>query len=512
MDVGHATEGLKNIAGAGRRHYLWLVILLLVITALVLRYRNEIGKALGGLHPSIAKFLGVAAAAALFFCLPGVSEAATCCAKPVAHAIQSGGGWGTLWTILSAGAGMGVMGMVAFPAPDVVEAKLANGNKTVIFTPGSSQSFDFFVDGSVNISPEGKPLCATGQVIEVSTTVNNPSTGTASLKDDDLARLIQTVQMHGDPLGTILDNTVGTGPILKHLLEFVGLGFNRGPDAPVATITVPGSATTSATYTKRLEIPHSQAWHANPIASALWLGIIHQLKITVTLAASTALGAVSTGATSSGAGSTLRVVTPVVPNSNWHWPILAQWILETPEGGSNTVKLRKFGEANASGSNPVDYIHTIAYLSNKVGLPGNQGIDNIRSINSPKLGIYNMENVNQFALARLEAQRWGQSPVGLAQNMNVVQDAVSDGNDLDVLKFLMLRQPGLDMRLDGTKPVKAGYELPIELTYNGATPSTNHAVVIGSLRFLSTAIGDKLASLPNSRLSANPNVVVSATK
>jgi hypothetical protein len=513
MDVKEATAGLKDIANSGKRHYLWMGILLLVVVAVVIRYRTQIGNALGGLHPSIAKFLGVAVAAlVVFFGLPGLAEAATCCASPVAHAVQSGGFLDSILTALAAAAGSGAMAIVAFPAPDVVEAKLANGNKTVTYTPGAAQSYDFFVDGSVNISPENKPLCAVSQVIELATTVNTPSTGTASLKDDDLARLIGSVQMHGDPLGTILDSTVGTGPILKHLIEFVGLGFNRGPDAPVATVTVPASSSTAATYTRRLEIPHSQGWHTNPMSSALWLGIIDQLKITVTLAASTALAAVSTGATSSGAGSTLRVITPVVPNTHWHWPILAQWILETPEGGSNTVKLRRFGEANASGTEAVDYLHTVAYLSNKVGLPGNQALDNLASVNCPKLGIYNMQNLNQFSLARIEAQRWGQAPVGMSQNMNYVQDAVSDGNDMDSLKFLMLRQPGLDMRLDGTKAVVAGYDLPIELTYTGATPSTNHAVVLGSMRFLSQSIAGALSSAPNSKLTANRNQVTLATK
>jgi hypothetical protein len=521
--MAEMTAGIKDIAGAGKRHYIWFAVLILLVLFLGVRFRKEIGNAIFAASPTVAGWFGVTAAAAAallcFFGLSGVAEAATCCAEPLRHAVQSPGGFLELLATLGAGAaGSAMFGMVAFGAPDVVEAKLSDGNKVVNFTPSAAEpSYDFFVNGTNNVHPvSGRPLCATAQVIELQTTVSNLSTGTNPITDDDLGRLVKKVTMHGDPLGTILDDTVGTGPILKHLIEFVGLGFNRGADAPVATVTVPSpSGSNDATYTRYITIPHAQGYMVNPMASALWLGLIDQLRVTVTLAASTRLGGisgvdiVSANAVTKGA-STLRVTTPVVPYNKWHWPVLAQWILEQPTGGSTSFTLRRFGEANASGSVPTDWVHTIAYLSNKVGLGGNQALDNIASVQSPKLGILDCQNVPALLKERLEAQRYGQSSPSYTDNMNYVQGTVPTGMNLASAKFLMLRQPGLDMIMDNMTPTMKGFLLPVDMTYVGAAPSTNHSVVIGALRFLSDSIAAAVTGAPNSKLTADRQKVIAA--
>jgi len=491
--MAEVTAGLKDIASAGKRHYIWLAALVFVGVFLTIRYRGQIAQAVGGIHPTLAKWLNVTVAVvAIFFGLAvgaGHVEAAVCCAKPIVHAASSGGWVSHVLTLLAGAAGAGVMGLVAFPAPDIVEAKLANGSKTQTFTQGASaQSFDFFVDGSVPNAPDGRPLCATSQKIQISGTVENTYTGSHALTDDHLAPILESVQMHSNLLGTILDKTVGTGAILKHLIEFVGLGFNRGADTPVATVTVPSpSGTNTLAVVRHYEFPHAQRWSRSPIASALWLGIINQMKITVTLAPTTALAQFSTAAVFSGTGASLKVVTPVVKNTRWHLPVLAQWLLENNIGGSTTFTLRRFGEVNASGTAPVDYLCGVYLLSNLLGLGGNQAIDNILSINSPKLGISNCQNVLQFAMDRIAAQRYGQSPRAMADNGNYVMGTTPTGNDNAGLKFLPLIQPGLDMTLDAMGAPKGnGFELPIDFTYT-STPSTTHATVLQSMRFLNQA-------------------------
>ena len=518
--MANVTEGLSTIAGAGRRHYIWLAVLVLVGIALAVRYHKSIAAFLASVLPdSVLSALNIVKVAAPVFALlslfaAGAADAATCCA--VKAAVASSSTWGGhVLTILGGLLGTAAFGIVAFPAPDVIEAKLGNGSKSQTFTPTTSaQQFDFFVDGSTNVTPQTanqpqRPLCALGQVIELSTSIDQLSTGTASITDDDMARCIANVTMSGDPLGTIAESTAFTGPILKHLIEFVGFGFANGADAQVASLTVPGSSHTTTALTRYFTVPHAQQFLANPIVSALWLGIVNQLKISVTVAASTALGAVSTGATTLGTN-TLRVCTTVVPNDKWHWPILSSWVLENPLGGSTSMTLRRFGEAGAAGSEPVDYVHTIAYLSNHIGLGGNQALDNIASINSPKLGLSSVQNIPQMLKARIEAQRFGASPILISDDLNYVQGQTATGMNLAGAKLLMVKQPGLGMLMDNMLPAGKGYELPIDLTYAGATPSTAHAVAIGSMRFLSPNIAGRLQSLPNSRMPANPRDYVKA--
>lgn len=527
MDAGQATQGLKAFADTGKKHYIWLGLLLLVAVVLAIRYRNEIGKALGGLHPAIAKLLNVTVATAVVIfglCFGSeVAQAATCCAKPMIHVVATTGGGFVDWianawqTIAAAGAGGGLVlgAVIGFPSPDVLEQKLGTGNKNYEFTPGTAKSVDFLtkVDSPTVAGDAGKgrPIVAIDQVIELTTTVENVVGGTA-IKDEQLPRLISSVKMHGDPIGTILDDEVGTGPILKHYAEFLGLGFNRGPDQPVATITVPpgapGATTVDATYTRYLTIPIAQRWFEMPIATAIPVCLLNKMTTTVKLPASTifADAGVSTGAVYKGAGSVLRSYLNVVPDTHWRWPLINQHILDKQTGGSKTFTLKRFGEKNAAGTVPEDMVYSIALLSSKVGLGGNQTLDNIASIQSLKLGIVDCENVPAFYANKLMAQRVGMSPLGLEDNPNYVQDAVCTGINIGDAKWLPFVQPSMGMGFQSLKQMtkKSGYELPIDLTYVGATPAGEHFTVISSLRRLSATIGGQVNALSGGNLSTNP--------
>lgn len=520
MDAGQATEGLKAFANTGKKHYLWMILLLLVAVLLAIKYRGQIGAAIIKMSPGLAKWLGLAMAAFVVFVLGSeVAQAATCCAKPVVASVASNGvlDWlaNTWQTIAAAGAGISLCSVIGFPAPDILEQKLGSGNKTYEFTPGTAKSVDFETKVSsptvAGDAGKGRPLCAIDQVIELATTVENVVGGTA-IKDEQLPRLISSVKMHGDPIGTLLDDTVGTGPILKHLAEFIGLGFNRGPDQPVATISVPpgapGATTASATYTRYLTIPLAQRWYERPIDTAIPVCLLHKMITTVKLPASTifADAGVSTGATYKGAGSSLRAYLNVVPNTHWYWPLINQHILDKQTGGSKTFTLKKFGEKNASGTDPIDLVYSIALLSNKVGLGGNQALDNIASIQSLKLGIIDCENVPAFYANKLMAQRIGMSPLGLEDNPNYVQDATCTGINLGDAKWLPLLQPSMGMGFQSLKQQAkpSGYELPIDLTYVGATPSDEHLTVISSIRRLSRNIAPQLVALSGGNLSADP--------
>src|SRR5512137_37983 len=116
MDAGQATEGLKAIATTGKKHYIWMLVVLVFAILLALKYRVQLGQGIAKMSPGLARWLGItiATAAAVFVVLFGAdaAQAATCCAKPVAHAVSGGGffGWlaNTWQTIAAVGAGAGV--------------------------------------------------------------------------------------------------------------------------------------------------------------------------------------------------------------------------------------------------------------------------------------------------------------------------------------------------------------------------------------------------------------------
>jgi len=535
MAESSPTAGAEKIGSAASDHIVWAILILLAIVIITMRLRVTIGNwclvsgtvPSTGVRPYVAKVFGVTGPVAAFaiatlvgmlaFLHPHAAAAATsCCGAAALHASGHGAFIGFLALMGSVAAAFGVVGC---SAPDVVEAKLLSGPKAYqqnFDTTPATSPVTFLVDGSQPLSsPGNKPLCAVAQVVEVNETIEVLSTAVNPIQDQDLARTVQQVSMY-EPrfLGQIMDNTVGTGPILKHLIEFLGMGFNRGSDAPVATISVPETANTQATYTRYFTIPHAQSFFVSPVASALWLGIIDQMQVVVQLGIRNALQAVSGGSTGSDAiikgTSTLRVTTPVVPNPTWHWPLLVQHVLEQIQGGSSQITLRRFNETNASGSNPKDYVFSIALLSSLVGLGGNTTMDNITEIDCPKLGINKMQNVPAFIKARLDAQRYGASPVGLDQNGNYADvvsggpDTVSGINPADI-KFLFLKQPGLGMDLRSTLKPRGNFQLPVNFTYN-TLPSTQHAFVTSSFRDLQASLGKALAALPGSQLSPSPQV------
>lgn len=534
MAESSPTAGAEKIGSAASDHIVWAIIFLLAIVLVTMRLRVTIGNwcLTSGQVPTtggkmyLAKVFGITGPVTAFaiatlvgmlaFLHPHAAAAATCCGSPALHASGHAAFYGFLALMGSVAAAFGVVGC---SAPDVVEAKLLSGPKqyqqNFTTTPGTSP-VTFLVDGSSPLSSPGKkPLCATAQVIEVTETIEVLSTAVNPIQDQDLARTVQQISMY-EPrfLGQIMDNQVGTGPIVKHLIEFLGMGFTRGSDNPVATISVPETGNVQGTYTRYFTVPHSQSFFVSPVASALWLAIIDQMQVVVQLGVANALSAVSGGSTGSDAivtgTSTLRVTTPVVPNPTWHWPLIVQHVLEQIQGGSSQITMRRFNETNASGTNPKDYVFSIALLSSLVGLGGNTTIDNITEIDCPVLGINKMQNPAAFVKARLDAQRYGQSPIGLDQNGNYADlpaggpDTVS-GMNLRDLKFLLLKQPGLGMDLRSTLKPRGNFQLPINLTYN-TLPSNQHAFVTSSFRDLQASLGKALAALPGSQLSPSPSV------
>ena len=496
------TDGAVDIANAGKKHYVWLLVFLVIILALAVRYYANLAAKLTKLPPSVKGFLrvtGLLLPFGLAFLLASSASASTCCS--IQHVASHGYGWLTALAGLATTIGFGV---VALGAPDTVDAKTSNGQKVVTFDMDDSTvdpSIDFYVDGSQNLDPTtGRPLCVLDDKIELTATVNNPSTGTAPIYDDDQPSLLGSLQITNPLVGTILDATSGTGPFVK-LMEFFGLGFNRS-DAPVATVLVPETDSATATYTRTFTVPRAQRFMNKPSKSAPWLALYHNTDLRISLAKSAvALASVSTGATVSG-NSTLKVSTVFAANHDWEAPMIARYWRETPVGGSNAVTLRRFGEADPAGTAPTDLLFLIAQLSSLKGLGGNQTLDAITQINVPKLNLARVENILQFVGAKLDAQ-YGGGHTTHTLDGNYQMGAVANGDNRADLLWLPLKQPGQKMVIASCLAAASGSELAVTESLTGANPTGQYAFALGSLRHLNNTALAQLIQMSGGRVPAN---------
>jgi hypothetical protein len=453
-------------------------------------------------------FLRIGTPAAVFFGIVLGSDyvyASTCCAAGDGYLASTIGAWfGEHWkSVLGIFVTLATpVGISMFSAPDTLDAVTSNDGEEITYTPGASQKVAMYIKTAAkNTTKRGEPLVAVDTTISLETTVNNPfSTGTASIEQDDLARLLEYLTIESPLLGKVLDETTGTGPILDLVISFLGQGFNRAGDVPIASIVVPGSGTTSTAVVKYFTFPWAQRFLLDPSATSPWMGLLHNTKLGIKLAASTALGDVSTGATTSGATSRVRATTSYVAHAFWYQPLLPFYRLDNPSSGSNGLTFQNFGSSGPDSCDPIDWVHTIGQLSNLKGLPGNTLISNITKIMAPSFGLDSVYSPDHLVKARLQAQVSGRtSDLNFTEGGNHAKGAANTGMNLAKLLFLLLRQPSLDMRLENMLKFQKDVELPIQETFTSA-PSGAHGFLLGSCRRINEGHAARFRSLSGNKL------------
>jgi hypothetical protein len=497
------TKPVGALADFAKKYWIAAIVILLLLVALVMRYRQAVLDKTATAPTWVKSFLKVGGFlvpfGVVFLCGDALAAVgrSTCCAVN-----DSGGILSTAWHWIVALAGGGgiAFGISAFSAPDSLDMKSSNGGRSISYTPGAAQSVSLYLDTETkNRSKGGAPLVAVDTTIAIDTTVNQPSTGTSSLEEDDLARLMAYLEIDTPELGTVLSQTTGTGPVLDLVINFIGQGFNRGADTPTAALTVPGSNSTATARTKYFTFPWAQRYLWDPSTTCPWVRILHNMNCKIGLAASTALGAVSTGATTSGT-SYVRATTSYIPHAYWFQPLIPYWRLDTPASGSDGLKFENFGAAGPKATDPIDYVHTIGQLSNLKGLPGNLTLDTVTGIIAESFGLDDVQNVDHLVSERLKAQRSGRTPYApFSLGGNHKQGAGTNKMALADLLFLLLRQPSLDMTVNHMLPFASGKTLPLRETFS-STRTGADAFIVGALRSISQGYRAKFAEFEGSKL------------
>lgn len=502
--IASLTGGPSAFWTFAKKYWLFAVLGVVAILALVVRYRNDAAAKLSGLPSGVKTWLKIAG-----FALPigalllgGDAMAATmCCAASGASSIA---GWlashpvlaaiaGTISTVLS-GLAVGMF----FQSEDTLDLEDSQNGRVITYTPGATaQNKSLFVNVSRAFDERTKrPLVATAIVVKVVTTVNQPAAGAGvnNIYHDDLNRLVESIAIESPRLGTLLDPTTGQGPVLGMLVSYLGNGFNGSGDAGISTI-VPGVA--SHTVTKYFTFPLATAFLSDPLMTAQFLKALDKTEIKVRIAPTTCLDAVSTGATVTGATSTISGCVNYVPHTHYFRPKMSYFRLDTPASGSDGLTFKNFGDKGPRASMPFDRVTTLAQLSNLKGLPGNTTIDNITRIIAANIGLDDVVNLDLLAQARIKAQRVGASgrPVYAdGGNYAMGATAVDGGMGLDKLLALFLLQPSQGMLSDSAKPQPAGSEIKIREEFTVARTGSD-AFLIHSVREMNNSDVQGLSAL-----------------
>jgi hypothetical protein len=510
------TKPASALADLFRKYWLFMLVLLALIIALVMRYRDSLTSKTStapGWLKSFLKVSGFLVPVGLVLLGAGEAMAAMtgACAGhvPCGTVEHVGGFFGQAWAWLLALGGAGVaFGITAFSAPDTLDMVTEGDGRSITYTPGVAFETGLYVKtASKNRTKGGAPLVAIDNTVTIDTTVSQTYNGTSSLEEDDLARLLAYMEINSPLIGTVLNQTTGTGPILDLAINFLGQGFNRAGDCPTVSLTVPApSGETNTARTKYFTFPWAQRYLMDPAATCPWLRLLHSTHFKLGIAVNTALAAVSTAAHTEGATSTIRGTTSYIPHAFWFQPLIPYWRLDTPASGSEGITFKNFGGAGPKSTVPIDYVHTLGMLSNLKGLPGNLLISTITGIIAESFGIDDVQHVDMLVKARLQAQVSGRTPdIGFGNGGNHVMGTTAAGTNkmsLDKLLFLLLRQPSLDMTLNHMLRYDSQVELPIRMTFS-STRTGADALLTGSLRSLSTQARQDFAKLPESKLPVN---------
>lgn len=486
-------------------------VLMLIIGLAIFRWRNDFAGKMSGLPAAVKSFLKISGFVvpigfALLYgssAFAGVMQA--CGGHVPCGAGAAVAGWlkghamlATILTPALTALGFAAVGLT-FNAPDTLDLQDSQGGRTITYTPAATAiDKSLFINVSRLHDRRGRPLVAKAITIKVVTTVTQPATGAgvATIYHDDLNRLVESISIESPLLGTLLDRTTGQGPVLGLLISYLGQGFNGTGDQGVTAI-VPSGSPQAVTVTKYFTYPIATEFLFDPDSTGMYLAALDKTEIKVRIAANTALAAVSTGTTISGAGSTISGVVSYVPHSDRFVPNLSYYRLDTPASGSDGMTFRGFGDKGPRASLPVDYLDTIAVVSNLKGLPGNQTIDNITRIIAEPIGLDDVVNMDMLINRRVAAQRYGASgrpSYTDGGNWAMGTTVTTGGMGAAGLLSLNLLQPSLDMRVNNALVQPPGSEIKIRCEYT--TPRTGaDAFLFHSTRKLQQPVLDAIARL-----------------
>jgi hypothetical protein len=492
--VSTVTGAPKAVAGWAKARP-WVFAMFLFVTIVVaIRYRAKVVQFLTGLPvvgDFMAKLLGVAAAFLLVTLAAGDAHAAGLGGELHGSlARQLGVGLGALVVLVLFAMRLwrrdaGPAFSVFFPREDVLDLRTPDGAFSVSITPGATeQPAQFKITGDKG-SFAGAWLKATGITIRNTITFDQAAAGGSIVNWDDLPRVMSGLELLHPLWGTMLTKETGSGPILKHIIEFVGSGFQyAGDDARAQIPSTDGDTVCDLYFT----YPIAQRFMVRPTDQACWIGWLDQTLINFTQAVATAIAAVSTGAVIK-APTTVKVGLDYVLDNDLDIPTLAFWQRYTHNAGSETIRALGLGSNGPKATMNFERILGIYELFNVWGFGGCTTSDIITAVFLEQLGLSRVTNVDMMVKNYLKVLGGPRSPKGgigatvphaMAGNPFTMAASPNNALNASTLAYLALRAPGRQQEI--TKAPKFAGDLIVTQTYSATPNSGQHILVVQSIR------------------------------
>lgn len=272
------------------------------------------------------------------------------------------------------------------------QLKGTSGDAVTIDPTSSSRTGTFRFD---NIeAKQGRDWCYAEKVrLMIRSQVDQPATGGAVITPDQLYRILESIRLTCDDLGTIYSPGDLSGPALGLIAQVVSNRYAM----PFQLRADVAAADGDTALVLVVDIPLAHRCFHKGHQTGIWCGHLKRGgTLDVTLAASTALAAVSTGAALEATCDVrAELVYTVEPEART--PTIWTWrTRETPAGESkHTIRnmCQGSGITGASGAGKVAFL---AWLSDQNGLGGADGVDEIRRIYPRDRGQSNHNNGSPF--------------------------------------------------------------------------------------------------------------------
>lgn len=343
----------------------------------------------------------------------------------------------------------------------------ANGATTITPAPGSSQTFTL---PAPKLGANGNYPRAARIVVRVKGTVDNNAEGADPIPWTELARIVSTFETRCPLYGTIHNSDTFTGPVAKHVAEFLSCGYSyyggRG-----AALGVTGSEAFDISFA----LPLSHEAFFSPLDFAPWVGWLTQLQLIVNFAPSTVFQAVSDGAAISG-NLTVSAWIEAVPTKTLELPSVNQFrAYYPPASGGTTALLQNIGSAGGlSCVVPGSRLAAIAEMMPVAGLGGATGATEAGYTN------FSADQLNQPQTTNLIS--FVEQMQMLERNSGQTQ-ALTPRNEAGTLMYYPWRVPGADAEIGSQQKFQGN----LTLLRNFASPlSTGQFVLVtNELRQLS---------------------------
>lgn len=267
------------------------------------------------------------------------------------------------------------------------------GGKSITVTPGSAaQQARFLLSTGLPLrDKKNKWNHCVAIGVRVTTVIDQPAMGGSAIDEDDLPRVVESFNLSNKLIGGIIDKSEVTGPIAKHLVEFVGNGYRYSSRGRAQIASTDGDTTVDVYF----RLPIAQMWNERPEDFAIWMGHLEGGQFDVNFAPASTIGNVSTGAVTK-ATTTIRAWLEYVPMPNLQIPPIASWRrYEQAANGGTRVHMQSVGSEGAlRGVRDGCRLAACFYLGDQAGLGGPDGPDNITRIHADWRDMEDVENID----------------------------------------------------------------------------------------------------------------------